>query len=151
MQSKKRACIHVQCMYYLSFTFAVVFLHQAIIILVLLQSYPKMAVAGAPGGPVHVFSREAEPGMALLCQARRLHQHPPKARLTEILPAHAKPPFLCPPQKRPSPPPRQALQAAGSAPQRRLWIFNVGVASLSHPPPRLFPPRRAPSLPVACS
>lgn len=38
--------------------------------------HAKMAVAGAPGGPVHVFGREAKPGIALLCQARRLHQHP---------------------------------------------------------------------------
>lgn len=100
--------------------------------------YAKLAVAGAPGGPVHVFGREAKPGIALLCQARRLHQHPPQSTPHRILSAHAKPPFLCPPQKRPSQPPRQALQAAEAPPQRRLWIFNVGLASFSHPPLRLF-------------
>jgi hypothetical protein len=41
--------------------------------------HAKLAVAGAAGGPVHVFGREAKPGIALLCQARRLHQHPPQS------------------------------------------------------------------------
>lgn len=80
--------------------------------------HAKMAVAGAPGGPVHVFGREAKPGIALLCQARRLHQHPPKARLTEFFLHTQNHRFFVLPKKRPSQPPRQALQAAGSAPQK---------------------------------